>query len=122
MVVRLESTDPAGFVITALNRRYASRNADHFQIEEYFPRPFMMHTKMMVIDRRLAVATSTNLDHRAFWHDTENGLIFMDTPQVDDLLDVIEEYRETSRLLTSDEPVHPLGNTFYNWRWLRTVF
>lgn len=122
MVVRLESTDPAGFVITALNRRYAANFAGVFEIEEYFPRPLMMHTKMMVIDRRLAVTTSTNLDHRAFWHDTENGLVFLDTPQVTALLDVVEEYRKSARRLTPDEPKHPLSDALYNWRWLRSVF
>ena len=122
MVVRLESTDPAGFVITALNRRYAAHYAGLFEIEEYFPRPRMMHTKLMVIDRRLAVATSTNLDHRAFWHDTENGLIFLDTPQVGMLLDLVEDYRQTSRRLTADEPLHPLSEVLFNWAWLRSVF
>lgn len=122
MVVRLESTDPAGFIITALNRRYAALYSGLFEIEEYFPRPRMMHTKMMVIDGRLAVTTSTNLDHRAFWHDTENGLVFMETPQVDALLEIVEQYRQTARRLTPDEPEHPLGNILYNWAWLRSVF
>ncbi len=122
MIARIESTDPAGFIITALNRRYAARNAGRFEIEEYFPRPRMMHTKLMVIDRRLAVSTSTNLDHRAFWHDTENGLVFLDTPQVGALLDAVEDYRETARRVTEDEPLHPLSNLLYNWDWLRSVF
>ena len=82
----------------------------------------MMHTKLMVIDRRLAVLTSTNLDHRAFWHDTENGLIFLDTPQVSALLDIVDDYRKTSRVLTPDEPEHPLGELIYSWSWLRSVF
>lgn len=122
LIARIESTDPAGFIITALNRRYAAKNAGRFEIEEYFPRPKMMHTKMMVIDRRLAVTTSTNLDHRAFWHDTENGLIFMETPQVDALLRVVEKYRRTTRPLTGAEPLHPLSNVLYGWPWLRSVF
>ena len=122
MVVRLDSTDPAGFIISALNRRYAARFSGLFEIEEFFPRPRMMHTKMMVIDRRLAITTSTNLDHRAFWHDTENGLVFLDTPQVAALLDIVEGYRQTARRLTPDEPVHPLSNLLYNWAWLRSVF
>ena len=122
MIARLESTDPAGFIITALNRRYAAQNAGRFEIEEYFPRPRMMHTKMMVIDRRLAVTTSTNLDHRAFWHDTENGLVFLDSPQVAALLDTVEGYRRTTRRLTEDEPLHPLSEILYNWGWLRSVF
>ena len=122
MVVRLDSTDPAGFVITALNRRYAATYSGLFEIEEYFPRPRMMHTKLIVIDRRLAVLTSTNLDHRAFWHDTENGLIFLDTPQVSALLDIVDDYRKTSRVLRPDEPEHPLGEVIYGWSWLRSVF
>lgn len=122
LVARLDSTDPAGFIITALNRRYAARYAGLFEIEEYFPRPRMMHTKMMVIDGRMAVTTSTNLDHRAFWHDTENGLVFMETPQVDALLAIVEDYRQTARRLTPEEPEHPLGDLLYNWAWLRSVF
>ncbi len=122
MVVRLESTDPAGFLITALNRRYAATYSEIFEIEEYFPRPRMMHTKLMVIDRRLAVMTSTNLDHRAFWHDTENGLIFLDTPQVGALLDIVDDYRRHTRALTRDEPKHPLSDALYGWSWLRSVF
>ncbi|MEJ1992640.1 MAG: phospholipase D family protein, partial [Maritimibacter sp.] len=50
LVARIESTDPSGFIITALNRRYVAENAGRFEIEEYSPEPRMMHTKMMVID------------------------------------------------------------------------
>ena len=82
----------------------------------------MMHTKMMVIDGRMAVTTSTNLDHRAFWHDTENGRVFMETPQVDALLAIVEDYRQTARRLTPEEPEHPLGDLLYNWSGLRSVF
>ncbi|MDJ0821151.1 MAG: phosphatidylserine/phosphatidylglycerophosphate/cardiolipin synthase family protein [Paracoccaceae bacterium] len=122
LIARIESTDPAGFIITALNRAYVARNAGKFEIYEYFPRPKMMHTKMMVIDRRLAVTTSTNLDQRAFIHDTENGLIFLDTPQVGQLMDVVRSYEPKLRRLTPDEPLHPLSNFVHSWPWLRSVF
>ncbi|MEJ2037254.1 MAG: phospholipase D-like domain-containing protein [Maritimibacter sp.] len=121
-MARIESTDPSGFIITALNRRYVAENAGRFEIEEYSPEPRMMHTKMMVIDRRLAVMTSTNLDHRAFWHDTENGMVFLDTPQVGQLLRLVESYRQTTRRLGPKEPETAFGQALYNWRWLRSIF
>ena len=52
----------------------------------------------------------------------ENGLVFMDSPQVDALLEIVEQHRQTARRLTPDEPEHQLGNILYNWAWLRFVF
>ncbi len=78
VVARINSTDPSGTFITALNRGFAARWADTFEVYEYVPGSRMMHTKLILIDGRLSVVTSSNMNRRSYLHDTENGAVFLD--------------------------------------------
>ena len=65
-----EATD---FMVTGLNRQFANDFGDWVQFYDYDPVPRLLHAKLFVIDDRLAIITSTNLNMRSFVHDMENG-------------------------------------------------
>jgi len=66
------------FVVTGLNRTFANDFGAWVNFVDYDPIPRLLHAKMIVIDDRLTVIASTNLNMRSFAHDMENGLLIMD--------------------------------------------
>jgi len=96
VVARINSTDPSGTFITALNRGFAQRRAGDFAVYEYVPGQRMMHTKLILIDKRLSIVTSTNMNHRSFLHDTENGVVFLDRAMTARLRAVVDDYLTTA--------------------------
>ncbi|MFN4100223.1 MAG: phospholipase D-like domain-containing protein [Pararhodobacter sp.] len=70
-----EATD---FMVTGFNRRFANRHAGWLAFYDHDPMPLLMHTKLIVIDDRLVIAGSVNLNRRSFLHDPENGVLVLD--------------------------------------------
>ena len=99
IVARREVTDPAGTIITRLNELFIERHAGQFALYEYAPDPRMLHSKLFLIDGRLSVISSINLNQRSFIHDSENGLVVLDPVFHDRIAEVFDGYLATSRRL-----------------------
>ncbi len=92
VVLRVDSTDPSGAFVTALNRGFVQDWAGDFEVYEYVPGRRMLHTKLILIDGRLSVVTSSNLNRRSFLYDSENGLVFLDRAVTARLQAVVDGY------------------------------
>lgn len=109
MVIRQEVLDAATPFVTELNHRFAARFADLFTLFGHVPvGGRMLHGKFYIIDGRLGIVTSTNLNQRSFLLDTENGLVFLDPAMVAPLRAEFDALAAQSVLLTRDRPEHPL--------------
>jgi phosphatidylserine/phosphatidylglycerophosphate/cardiolipin synthase-like enzyme len=104
LVTRINSTDPPGYFTTALNHAFLNANAGSFERWNYEPDGHLMHSKLLVIDRRLSVVSSTNLNRRSFLHDTENGVTFLDRGMANRLADVVESYTRDGEQITGHVP------------------
>lgn len=78
LVSRFIGDEPVSVATNALNAAYADRRRDAFAFFAYAPGAKLTHTKLVVIDDRLAIVTSTNLNRRSFFGDSENGFLFLD--------------------------------------------
>ncbi len=96
LVSRLASTDPPAFFTRTFTEAFQARTPgfDHWNYE---PEKRLMHTKLLVIDRRLSVVGSTNLNRRSFLHDTENGVVILDRAVSARLAGLVERYIRASR-------------------------
>ncbi len=99
VVARINSTDPSGSFITAMNHGFVKRWAGEFEVYDYVPGRRMMHTKLILIDGRLSVVTSSNMNRRSFLHDTENGLVFLDRSVTRKLEALVDRYLATANRL-----------------------
>lgn len=112
-------------IITAAQRGvrvelYVGEQADQFMVDRaqssyyealleagveiyLYPAPQVLHTKAFVVDDTYAVLGSSNMDMRSLGLNYEISLLATGGDIVPQLLDVIERYRELSRLLTEDE-------------------
>ena len=99
VVARINSTDPSGTFITAMNHGFVKRWAGEFEVYDYVPGRRMMHTKLILVDGRLSVVTSSNMNRRSFLHDTENGLVFLDRSVTAKLEALVDTYLATANRL-----------------------
>jgi len=121
MLARTVSTDSLGGVVTRLNRTWLERNAGRYALWSYDPGWRNLHAKILVIDGRLGVVTSANLNWRSFLHDTENGVVFLDPGVAARLV------RQAERWIAVAERVPPgegngLGRTLLRLPWLLQYF
>jgi len=78
VVATVQVREATDFMVTGFNRRFANRHGDWLAFHDYDPRPLLLHTKLIVIDDRLVIAGSVNLNQRSFLHDLENGVVVLD--------------------------------------------
>jgi len=114
-----EATD---FLATALNRMFAIDHADWLNFIDYDPYPLLLHSKLLVFDRRLAVVTSTNLNRRSFLHDTENGVVILDPDTARAIGQVIDGYAALGVRVSPAQQILGLARTLLRWRALRDAF
>lgn len=83
-----------------------------------YPAPAVLHSKFMIIDDRMAMFGSSNLDMRSFGLNYEITLLTAAGSIVEKLTSLADEYREKSLILTQEEwnerPIHQ--------RYLNSVF
>ena len=70
--------DLAGNVLTELNLLFLERYGKRITFREYRQPEVLLHAKILMIDGRLVVVSSVNLNNRSFVHDTENGVAVLD--------------------------------------------
>lgn len=114
-----EAADP---FITGLNRLFADRWTGRLTYLDHDPRPRLLHTKAMVIDGRLTVLGSTNLNLRSFVHDLENGVMVLDPGLAAQVTALIDGYAAAARPIPPGRPVAPWVRLMLRWPLLRRAF
>lgn len=93
--------DLGGAVLSALNGEFVNAHADRIAIYDYKDPDFLLHGKLLMVDGRLTVLSSVNLNNRSFIHDSENGAAVMDPGFYRRMKEVFEGYRRASVRLDS---------------------
>ena len=122
IVARTQIDEPAGVFSIALNRLFFEAHADWLTIIGYDPAPRTLHTKLLVIDGRLSLVTSTNMNRRSFLHDTENGVMILDRGISARLLAQIATYRRRGAPVAAQVQVAPLLRLLMSLPALRNAF
>ncbi len=112
VVVTVRVREATDFMVTGLNREFANLFGDRVHLYDYDPIPLLLHAKLVVIDDRLVVIGSTNLNQRSFLHDLENGVIALDRGLATRVDALIQQY------IDQGERVMP-GQ--YLSRWMRLL-
>ena len=124
--VRIVTTErvhePGDIFITGLNRMFGWDWAGRLTYLDHDPQPSLLHTKAMVIDGRLTVIGSTNLNLRSFGHDWENGLMVLDTGLAAAVTAVIGRYAADSRPIDPQARIAPLARLLLTWPPFRRSF
>lgn len=120
--IRLDG-DLGGRLMTEMNMLFVERNAARMIIWEYDPPDVVLHSKMLMIDGRLSIITSTNLNRRSFRHDTENGLVVLNPVFYRRLRAEVQGYiAQSRRLRPTDTDVRPLARKLFANAFVRDLF
>lgn len=126
VVVRVLTTErvrePADTFITGLNRQFADRYAGRLAYLDHDPYPLLLHTKAMVIDGRLTLIGSTNLNMRSFVHDLENGVMLLDEGFAARITDLIEGYAADASPIAPGGEVALAVRLLLRWPMVRRLF
>lgn len=77
-VTRRGADEPPAAFTRALNAQFDDATRGRFRFRLYDTETRLLHAKIIVVDGRLGVVASSNLNRRSYIHDTENGLVFLD--------------------------------------------
>lgn len=98
------SGDLGGRTMTAMNQAFVERFGGRVTIHDFKEPRLLLHAKMLMIDRRLSVLSSVNLNNRSFIHDSENGLAALDPEFYARMKKIFEDYRAASVRITTARP------------------
>lgn len=122
VLTRLRIPEPSSFLVSTLNGDFARRYGDRVAVYAHrFDLP-TLHSKIIIIDERLSMVSSINLNQRSFIHDLENGVLLLDAAEARRLQQVLESYRADSTPLTSDQAVNRLVRAILRIGFLETRF
>ncbi|HHX91185.1 MAG TPA: hypothetical protein GX700_15750, partial [Paracoccus sp.] len=122
LVTRIDIPEPIGIVSTALNRMFVEAHADQLEIIAYAAAPRTLHPKLMVIDGRLGVVSSVNLNQRSFLHDTENGILMLDRARAAEVLREIDALARAGTRQGTAQQVAPLLRSIMAPAFVRRFF
>ncbi|MCC5972137.1 MAG: phosphatidylserine/phosphatidylglycerophosphate/cardiolipin synthase family protein [Pararhodobacter sp.] len=122
LVTRTEVPEPVGLFVAPLNRLFVQAHAAQIEIHAHDPAPLTLHSKLLVVDGRLAVVSSINLNQRSFWHDTENGVLIWGQTYAEDVLRQIDVLERASTRQMDPLPVASLMRGFLRLAFVRQFF
>jgi phosphatidylserine/phosphatidylglycerophosphate/cardiolipin synthase-like enzyme len=117
-VTRRGADEPPALFTRALNARFDDENRGIYRFRLFDTGDRLLHAKIIVIDDRLGVVASSNLNRRTFYHDSENGLVFLDRAVVRGLKAEAERYWAMSGVEDDPEPYTLLLKLFEALPWI----
>ena len=108
IIGRIDMTgDLGGEILTAVNQKFVAENYQRIAIRDYRLPEVVLHSKIMLIDGKLSIISSVNLNNRSFLHDTENGVMIYDTGFYRKMKALFELYRSQSDPVTDPKQWTP---------------
>lgn len=117
-VTRRGADEPPAMFTRALNARFDDENRGIYRFRVYDTGERLLHAKIIVIDDRLGIVASSNLNRRTYYHDTENGLVFLDRAVARGLKAEAERYWAMSGEQDDTAPYTLLLKLFEAFPWI----
>lgn len=98
-------------ILNRINRSYVLklRNLDI----KFYLHPQMNHAKVLLVDDKVALVGSQNLDYASFDLNLESGLSIRDEKAIRDLIKIIDTWREASHLANIEEEKVSFWDKFF---------
>lgn len=95
--------DTAALILTDVNKAAINKLKDMISIYEWTEPGVILHSKLIVIDNDLSFIGGINMNKRSFIHDFENGVLIHSQKVNTDFKNIINIYKEGSRLVTEEQ-------------------
>ncbi len=123
LVTRIElKGDIGGKFLTALNQLFAERFAGRIEMHEFRSPDVVLHSKILMIDRRYVSVSSVNFNSRSFIQDSENGITVLDPAFYARMKPVFDYYLSRSRPVGPDVSVSAFYRLLFATQHFREAF
>lgn len=122
LVTTMQMPGLDGIFITSLAYEFAQDWADRIEIVDFGRDPQALHAKLYVIDGRLALVGSVNLNRRSFYHDIENGVIVLDPGFARRVSAQITAFAQNGTQVDTATLAPRRVSLLMRMRWLRRAF
>ncbi|QKC81245.1 phosphatidylserine/phosphatidylglycerophosphate/cardiolipin synthase family protein [Mesorhizobium sp. NZP2077] len=114
--------DIGGKFLTALNKLFVEKYGDRINIREFKAPDVVLHAKIMMIDERLVVISSVNLNNRSFFHDSENGMTVLDPAFYVRMKPIYDDYLAHSNPVSTEVTIPLAYRLLFDETWVRQAF
>lgn len=104
LITRLDlDGDTADIVLSDVNKKAVNQMYDKIKVYEYTAAKKILHSKLVLIDDKLTIMGSINLNLRSFYHDLENANIIYSPSYNRKISALYESYKSEARPITEKQ-------------------
>lgn len=95
--------DTADIILSDVNKKAVNKYIDNITVFEYTAPSDILHSKLVVVDKKLTLVGSINFNQRSFYHDLENTLLIRSEEFSQKIIKLIDEYKKASKEITGKQ-------------------
>ena len=98
IITRLDlEGDTIDYILSEVNKNDVNRFFKRGEVLEFVAPKNILHSKIVLIDKKLSIVGSVNLNQRSFFHDTENSLMIWSGDFYNTMNNVLESYSKDNK-------------------------
>lgn len=106
LITRIDlSGDTAAIILSEVNKAGINRFLKKIKIYEYTEPGVILHSKVILVDGKLSIIGSVNLNKRSFVHDMESGVMVYNQAYNQKMNDILDVYHQQSREVTEKQKI-----------------
>ncbi|MFA6236526.1 MAG: phosphatidylserine/phosphatidylglycerophosphate/cardiolipin synthase family protein [Bacteriovorax sp.] len=106
LITRIDlSGDTAAIILGEVNKAGINRFLNKIKIFEYTEPGVILHSKVILVDGKLSIIGSVNLNKRSFIHDMENGALIYNPAYNKKMHAILDVYHQMSKEVTEKQKI-----------------
>jgi cardiolipin synthase len=106
LITRIDlSGDTAAIILSEVNKEGINKFLNKVKIYEYTEPGVILHSKIVLVDGKLSIIGSVNLNKRSFVHDMENAVMIYNPAYNKKMNEILDVYRNQTREVTEKQKV-----------------
>lgn len=106
LITRIDlSGDTAAIILSEVNKEGINRFLNKIKIYEYTEPGVILHSKVILIDGKMSIIGSVNLNKRSFVHDMESGVIVYNPEYNKKMNSILDLYYQQAREVTEKQKI-----------------
>lgn len=106
LITRIDlSGDTAAIILSEVNKAGINRFLNKIKIYEYTEPGVILHSKVILVDGKLSIIGSVNLNKRSFVHDMESGVMVYNEAYNQKMNAILDVYHQQSREVTEKQKI-----------------
>lgn len=101
--------DTADFILSDVNKAGVNKYLGQIELYEYTEPKVILHSKIVIVDEKLSMIGSVNLNQRSFVHDLENAVMVYSPAYAQELTQLVSSYRKIARPIVEKQKIRMIN-------------